>query len=105
MIYDDRVLVDSPLGYWRVSDTGLTATDASGNLPDAAPVGGVTTGQEGALFHGDAAIVLDGVDDFVDLPDGFADLTSGFTIELWVRPHAWKSMRLSCSWPVGPIRT
>ncbi|HOK67845.1 MAG TPA: immunoglobulin domain-containing protein [Anaerohalosphaeraceae bacterium] len=34
------------------------------------------------------SLILDGTDDSVDLPDGFADFRSGLTISLWARPTA-----------------
>ncbi|MHC4506635.1 MAG: PA14 domain-containing protein, partial [Planctomycetota bacterium] len=34
------------------------------------------------------ALEFDGVDDYVDLPDGFADFTGGFTVALWAYPTA-----------------
>ena len=52
----------------------------SGN--NGALVGGATyaPGMVGQAFS------FDGVDDYVDLPDGFADFTSGFTVILWANP-------------------
>jgi hypothetical protein len=34
------------------------------------------------------SLVLDGADDYVDIPDGFADFRNGLTISLWARPTA-----------------
>ncbi|MBI5848814.1 MAG: hypothetical protein HZB31_12880 [Nitrospirae bacterium] len=52
--------------------------------------------QHGTLMNSDTyapgmvgqAFSFDGVDDYVDLPDGFANFTSGFTIGLWAKPTA-----------------
>ncbi|NJD55299.1 MAG: DUF11 domain-containing protein, partial [Nitrospirae bacterium] len=35
------------------------------------------------------AFSFDGTDDYVDLPDGFADFTSGFTVTLWANPTSY----------------
>lgn len=34
------------------------------------------------------SLIFDGLDDYVDIPDGFADFSSGLTISLWARPAA-----------------
>ena len=34
---------------------------------------------------------FDGVDDYVDMPDGFADFRNGFTIEMWAHPTSPRS--------------
>ena len=86
MIYRDRILVDAPLAYWRLGDSGDAAMDASGNALDAS-IEGATKGVPGAIFgDDDTAIALDGVDDYVNLPEGFANLATGFTVEMWIRP-------------------
>lgn len=45
---------------------------------------------DGVLLNGaswmNGGVHLDGDNDYIDLPDGFADLSSGFTISLWVYP-------------------
>ncbi len=86
--YSDRVLEDNPLAYFRFGEpNGTTATDASGNGLDGTYVNGVTLGIAGALPNStDTAAQFDGVDDYVDLPDGFADFTNGLTLEIWIYP-------------------
>lgn len=56
---------------------------ASGN--NGTLVGGATyaPGMVGQAFS------FDGVDGHVDLPDGFADFTSGFTVALWANPTSY----------------
>ncbi len=65
--------------------TGLHAADAAGNTGSAAHQNGVLVGQPDRNA-GSGAITLDGIDDYVDLPDGFADFTTGLTLAVWARP-------------------
>ena len=86
--YGDVVLGDAPYAYYRLGESsGTTAADSSGSARNGTYVNGVTLGAAGALA-GDAntAAQLDGVNDHVDLPDGFADFTGGFSAEVWANP-------------------
>jgi hypothetical protein len=60
--YEDTVLSDSPLAYWRVDESsGTVAHDITGNGNDATYTGGVTLGSSGALLNdSDTAVTLDG---------------------------------------------
>lgn len=83
--YDDMVLDFEPYAYYKMDETsGTTIVDSSGNGRDGTAVGGVTLNQSGpASFM--KAIAFDGSDDHIDLPDGYSDLSNGFTLEGWVK--------------------
>jgi hypothetical protein len=85
--YQTAVLADSPYAYYRLADTGTSASDTSGNGLTGTFVNGVTTGQSGAFPDAsNAAVSLDGSNDYVALPSGFSDFSSGLTVEAWVYP-------------------
>ncbi|MCE5187467.1 MAG: hypothetical protein LLF76_15205 [Planctomycetaceae bacterium] len=69
------------LGHWPlntdgsdISGSGLNGTLAGSPVFSAGKVG--------------TAMTFDGVDDSIQLPDGFADLTSGITFTVWAKPTA-----------------
>ncbi len=90
--YHARVLAKGPVGYWRFEEkVGMVAHDSTNGHHDGAFKGGITFGQRGALqSEVDAAIDLNGVDAFVEIPDSavFSQPTSGqgLTVEAWMRP-------------------
>ncbi|HXC79179.1 MAG TPA: fibronectin type III domain-containing protein [Candidatus Acidoferrum sp.] len=84
--YPSTVIADGPIAYYRLGDTGSTATDSSGNANTAAIRQGVTEGAGGALpgdsdtaFTFAAGLVQD--QSFATLPSG----TSARTYEVWVK--------------------
>jgi hypothetical protein len=88
--YPGSVLADSPAAYWRLGETtGALTADATGNGRGALYSGKFTPGAAGALTGDtDKAVSLDGSTAYVALPSGFADLTGGFSLELWAYPTA-----------------
>jgi len=71
------------VGHWTFDEgEGTTARDSSGKGNHGKIVGGAkcAKGKVGG------ALEFDGIDDFVDLPDGFADLTKGLTFAVWAKP-------------------
>jgi hypothetical protein len=76
-------------GYWRLGESGGTvAADSSGNDKPGAYSGSPTLGQTGALADGNPAVVFDGVDDFVDVPDNSVfDGVGDFSIEIWFKTN------------------
>ena len=95
--YSALVGADSPVAYYRFNETsGTVATDSSGRGADATYLNGVSLGAAGAWVDGaNLAARFDGVNDQVELPDGFANFTSGFTLEIWVYPTsaaAWSRL-------------
>jgi hypothetical protein len=69
------------VAHWKFD---LDALD-SANSYDGTLVGSPVFDPAGKINQ---ALAFDGVDDYVDLPDGFADFSSGLTIALWARPAA-----------------
>ncbi|HEV8606351.1 MAG TPA: right-handed parallel beta-helix repeat-containing protein [Tepidisphaeraceae bacterium] len=86
--YQNVVGADSPYAYYRLGEAaGTTAFDATSNHRDGTFVNGVVLGQPGAVSgNSDTAMRLDGTNDFVQLPSGFADFSNGITMEAWVNP-------------------
>jgi hypothetical protein len=84
------------IGAWGFDETsGTTATDASG-LNNTGTLNGPTRSTAGR-FGG--ALSFDGANDQVNVPDANAlDLTTGMTMEAWVRPTAvgtaWRTVML-----------
>ena len=85
--YRSVVAADRPTGHWRLGErSGTAAADSAGANPGTY-VGGPALGASGALLDDpDTATGLDGVDDHVRLPSGFADFSAGLTLEGWVYP-------------------
>lgn len=91
--YRGAVSNDAAVAHWRLGETaGTVAADATGRGQAATYAAGVAVGAGGALAgDADRAIALDGVDDHVVLPGGFANFSNGLTIEAWVHPTATSS--------------
>ncbi|NET03355.1 MAG: filamentous hemagglutinin N-terminal domain-containing protein [Symploca sp. SIO2B6] len=87
--YEQVVLADNPVGYWRLEETsGTTAFDSSGNNFNGTYRGGASQGVAGV--SGTAA-EFDGVSGAVDIgtiePDSSLDIDNqSFTIEAWIKP-------------------
>jgi hypothetical protein len=85
------------IGAWGFDEpSGTTATDASGRGHTGTITGGALRTSPGK-FGG--AISFDGIDDLVTVADTNAlDLTTGMTLEAWVRPtavgSAWRTVLL-----------
>lgn len=84
-----------PLAVYRFEETinGTIASDLSGNALAATYVNGAGGGQAGPGGVAGAAAKFDGIDDYIDLPDGFADFTNGFSVSAWVFPtgvNSWQ---------------
>ena len=86
--YEGGVLLDGPVGYWRMGEqSGLAMLDSSGNGNHGAYQGGVVLGQAGALAGDpDTAASFDGINDFGLTPDSNSlDVGDSFTIEGWIK--------------------
>lgn len=75
-----RADLPQPAAWWPFDETsGTVAADAVGSA-------------DGQLMNGAAwtngGIYFDGVNDYVSVPDGTCDFSTGFTISLWVYPHS-----------------
>ncbi len=76
-----------PTGWWRLGEaSGATATDSSGAALHGTYTS-VTYGQSGAITGDPAtAVNFNGSSSALALPNGYADLASGLTLEAWVYP-------------------
>jgi hypothetical protein len=83
--YQDQVLADNPVAYYRFEETsGTTAKDTTANSNDGTYTNGVLINQPGATDLGRAAR-FDGIDDFVSTP---RTVSTSFTLELWINTTA-----------------
>ncbi len=87
--YNVAVLLDDPVGYWRLDEEGETAFDSSGNNINGTYFGGVNRNQEGALVDdANPAPFFDGTTGYVEIPDSdFIDFGTNedFTITAWIK--------------------
>jgi hypothetical protein len=88
--YRSAVMADSPVSHWRLGEaSGSTAADAQGANPGSyqnEPTLGQTTL---AASASDTAVGFDGVNDSVQVPSSSSlNLTSGFSLEAWIRPSS-----------------
>ncbi len=75
-------------GYWRLDETtGTQASDSSGMDMDGTCVGLSFDNNSVTGVFG-KALQFDGVDDYIDLPNGFGDFVSGISISVWAYPTA-----------------
>ncbi len=93
--YEDSLLVDNPIAYWRLNEsTGRALNIGSlGDVVSGTYVGGVTRGVNGLIVGDpDLAAGFDGVYGYVAIPSHDAINTGGpyaaRTIELWFRASA-----------------
>lgn len=89
-----EVRADSPLAYWRLSETSGTTVTSTGSLTSIGTlINGAIVGQEGprqATWPGfeaaNTAVRFDGVNDKIDVPANAAFNPPSFSIEAWARP-------------------
>ena len=90
MGYADVILADSPVAYWRTSESpgATTATDSSGNGRNATYVGGYTLGAAGAIASEvNGAVSLNGSSGYLNAGDDDAfDGMAALSVEAWIRP-------------------
>jgi hypothetical protein len=86
-IYEDTVVADSPVGYWRLGETTGTTANARFGGPDGTLSGSPSLGVGSLIGDTDRAISFDGSDDRIDFGNvhGFAGSAS-FSVEVWLRP-------------------
>ena len=88
--YQDQIVADQPVGYWRLGDAAGSATAVNsgslGSTGNGTIIKNVTFGLPGAL-KGDAntAANLDGAQAKIDVPFTTALNTPAFTIEAWAK--------------------
>ncbi len=87
--YIEIVSCDIQAGLFAHYPFTSNANDESGNLLNADVYGAsLTTDRFG---NEDSAYEFDGVDDYIDCPDGFADFSNGITISYWSYQEAFNS--------------
>src|SRR5581483_1433614 len=81
--WPSSVLASGPVEYYRLNDaSGTTAVDSSGNGANATYVNNPSLGQSGALGVGDTSVAFNGTN-YVQLPAGQSDFSTGFSFEVW----------------------
>ena len=87
----NRDTVKECIGHWTLDEAaGTTAADSSGKGMHATLQGGMTFDSNIVNGNLGTAVTFDGVDDYIDLPDGFDEFDNGFTVTLWAKPTAAK---------------
>lgn len=82
--YPASILADGPVGYWRLNMPG-DAPDLSGRLNHGVYLGGLQSGVAGLTADGDAAVQLDGVDDYIAIPDSASlSPSAAVSVEAWI---------------------
>jgi len=76
------------VGYWPFEEgSGTTTADASGSGYTGAMIGDTAFTTDAA--RGAYGMAFGGTSGYVDMPDGFADFTGGFTVSAWVKTAAY----------------
>lgn len=88
--YDDTVVADAPVSYWRLDETaGTVAADQIAANPGTYS-GGFTLNQPGALTgsgDADASVTLNGTSGFVSIGNPTSlQFPGAFTVECWFKP-------------------
>lgn len=87
--YIEIVASDIQAGLYAHYPFTSNANDESGNLLNADVYGAsLTTDRFG---NENSAYAFDGVDDYIDCPDGFADFSNGITISYWSYQEAFNN--------------
>lgn len=80
------------IGHWSLDEAdGIIAADTSGKGMNGTLEGGMTFETNRVNGNRGTALSFDGVDDYVDLSDGFNEFDNGLTITLWAKPTAVKN--------------
>ena len=80
------------VGWWKLDDeSGTAAADISGKGMNGTLMGGMSFGTNRVNGNLGTALTFDGVDDYIDLPDGFDEFDNGCTFTLWAKPTAANS--------------
>ncbi len=87
----DMILDMEPYAFYPMDETtGTTIADASGAGRDGTVTGGITLAQN-SFSTDTSAILFDGVNGYIDLPDGYDNMSNGFTVEAWVNYNAFNA--------------
>ncbi|HPP55982.1 MAG TPA: glycoside hydrolase family 76 protein [Anaerohalosphaeraceae bacterium] len=80
------------VGRWQLDETaGTSAADSSGFQNHGTLMGGLSFEANSSQGPVNRALRFDGVDDYIDLPDGFANFRAGMTVSVWAYPTAVKN--------------
>lgn len=86
--YDEVILADRPVGYWRLDETsGTIAHDSSGNGNNGTITGGVTLGVQGPLASTDTAMAFDGSTGYISVPASpyISPSSNALSVEAWIK--------------------
>lgn len=89
--YDNTILADSPLAYWKLSETsGTTAADSSGNGHSGTYTNSPTLGQSGLLSQdaaaGEKCVLFNGTNNYIQIAAGSWQNAATYTGEAWIKP-------------------
>ena len=79
-----KIIIKKEVAHWTFDGS----LEDSANGYDGTATGTFTYGTGVTEETGDQSLVFDGSENYVTLPEGFADFTSGMTISLWTKPTA-----------------
>ncbi|MEW8288487.1 MAG: LamG-like jellyroll fold domain-containing protein, partial [Candidatus Thiodiazotropha endolucinida] len=85
--YSDVIDADNPIAYWKLDETtGSVAVDSSIAANDATLIGNPTRNNlSGVPFDDGVSLLLNGIDQYIELPNtGLLDLQT-FTFEAWIK--------------------
>ena len=86
--YDDEVLTDVPLAYYRLGEpSGTTMVDSSGNGRDGTYVNAPGLAATGLIVDADTAVDYDGSADYASAPSSGLNPTT-LSVEAWVKPDS-----------------
>jgi hypothetical protein len=96
MAYQDEVLADAPVGYWRMNEaSGTTLLDSSGANRHGTYAGGYTLFQQSGIGNSGAMVYFNGTSGYASVPhDNAFNLTGDFTLEAWVYPLNFTAFHL-----------
>jgi concanavalin A-like lectin/glucanase superfamily protein len=88
--YASVIAADNPVSWWRLDEpSGTTAADQKGINPGTYHAGTTLSAASLLPMDSDAATAFDGVKGYVSMPHTTSmDLTSGFSLEVWIKPNA-----------------
>ena len=88
----NRDTVEEIAGWWHFDEqSGTVAADASKHDMHGTLMGGMSFDNNLVNGNKGTALQFDGVDDYVDLPDGFGEFDNGCSFSLWAKPSAVKN--------------
>ncbi len=80
------------VAYWTLDDTGTDeALDATGSGFNGILSGGLSYATNKAEGRFGDCLQFDGINDYIDVPNGFEDFSVGYTISFWANPSAAKT--------------